>query len=132
MAAITATVVGMTAEQAARPRARRRERHPLLGGFPLSVLTLATFVVVFAILTARLQGGADPALRASTGASSSVMGEEGPGGRIVTRSSGASSGHAGALAGAAAPRQGEGAGAVRTRASGSRGEESRGEGAGDA
>ena len=45
-------------------RGRRAQRHPLLGAFPLAVMTLATFLVVFALLMARLERGADPALSA--------------------------------------------------------------------
>jgi len=43
-----------------------REAHPLLGAFPLAVMTLATFLVLFALMMARLNGGTDPDLSAST------------------------------------------------------------------
>jgi hypothetical protein len=48
----------------AHRRAPRPIGHPLLGAFPLAVMTLATFFVVFTILMARLQSGMDPALTA--------------------------------------------------------------------
>jgi hypothetical protein len=41
-------------------------RHPLLGAFPLTVMTLATFLVVFAMMMARLTAGADPAVKGAT------------------------------------------------------------------
>jgi hypothetical protein len=44
---------------------RRREAHPLTQAFPLSVMTLAAFLVAFTILMARLHAGVDPALRRS-------------------------------------------------------------------
>ncbi len=65
--ATAATAAVMTTDQVTGSRGRRRERHPLLGAFPLSVLTLATFLVVLAVLAARLQSGSDPALSAFAG-----------------------------------------------------------------
>ncbi|MHB8234502.1 MAG: hypothetical protein ACYDHT_07600 [Solirubrobacteraceae bacterium] len=46
----------------------RRQSHPLLGLFPLATMALATFLVVFALMMARMQTGADPALRAGQSA----------------------------------------------------------------
>jgi hypothetical protein len=71
---------------AKRGSAPPAKRHPLLGAFPLGVMTLATFLVVFAIMMARLQGGLDPALRAATGGTTVVRNASG--GAIVTRASG--------------------------------------------
>ena len=62
-----------------------RHNHPLLNAFPLAVMTLATFLVVFALLMARLTAGADPALR--TGASSALVRESASGGAVRTRAS---------------------------------------------
>jgi len=58
------------------------------GGVPIAVMALATFLVVFALMVARLPAGAGPALRASAGP------------------------------GAPGEREGAGAPAVRTRTSG--------------
>ena len=93
--------------------ARRSTRHPLLGAFPLAVMTLATFLVVFAIMMARLQGGLDPALRATAGSTTVVRGS---GGAVVTRASG---GAAPALSPSGAPARS--GGPVLTRTSGSSG-----------
>lgn len=70
--------------------ASHRRRHPLLSAFPLTVMTLATFLVVFALMMARLQAGADPALRASA-PGALVAGSSGSP-AITTRTSGASAG----------------------------------------
>ncbi|MHB8242964.1 MAG: hypothetical protein ACYDHN_13365 [Solirubrobacteraceae bacterium] len=59
---------------------RARTAHPLLGAFPLAVMTLATFLVLFALLMARLTAGFDPALRAQT----PVVRTIGPAGEAVT------------------------------------------------
>jgi hypothetical protein len=65
----------------------KRGNHPLLGAFPLAVFTLATFLVIFALMMARLTAGADPALRAQR--STAVL-TRGPGGTVLTtRTSGA-------------------------------------------
>jgi hypothetical protein len=72
-----------------RGKTSRAKRHPLLGAFPLAVMTLATFLVVFAIMMARLQGGLDPALRAGTSGTTVVRNVSG--GKVVTRASGTAS-----------------------------------------
>lgn len=73
--------------QAARGTTAARSTHPLLGAFPLAVFTLATFLVIFALMMARLTAGADPALRAQR--STAVL-TRGPGGAVLTtRTSGA-------------------------------------------
>jgi hypothetical protein len=69
---------------AAKPSAGRR--HPLLNAFPLTVMTLATFLVLFTLMMARLQAGADPALRASA-PGALVAGRPGSA-AITTRASG--------------------------------------------
>jgi hypothetical protein len=120
--ATAVTAVGMTTDRplrvdspadGARPVAPAR--HPLLGAFPLAVMTLATFLVVFAILMARLQSGIDPALSAAANATSVVRGASG--GAVVTRASG-SAGPAVSTSGAPA----EPASPVITRTSGSSGD----------
>jgi hypothetical protein len=58
----------------------------MLGAFPLAVMTLATFAVVFAIMMARLQWGLDPALRAASNGAALVRGSSG--GTVLTRASG--------------------------------------------
>jgi hypothetical protein len=50
-------------------------------------MTLATFLVLFALMMARLRAGADPALRAST--STSVVAAGSAIGAVTTRTSGA-------------------------------------------
>jgi hypothetical protein len=65
----------------------KRGTHPLLGAFPLAVFTLATFLVIFALMMARLTAGADPALRAHP---NTAVVTRGPGGAVLTtRTSGA-------------------------------------------
>lgn len=63
-------------------------RHPLLGVFPLTVMTLATFLVLFTLMMARLTAGADPALRA--GNSGAVVETVSAGSPLRTRTSGGS------------------------------------------
>jgi hypothetical protein len=66
-----------------------RRGHPLLRPFPLAIMTVATFLVVFTLMMARLTAGADPALRASVtaGAISRPVGSGAS--TVVTRASGA-------------------------------------------
>lgn len=45
-----------------RARPADRQAHPLTRAFPLTMMTVAAFVVAFAILMARLHAGVDPAL----------------------------------------------------------------------
>lgn len=77
---------GSAATTPTRGKPSLAKRHPLLGAFPLAVMTLATFLVVFAIMAARLQGGLDPALRAATSGTTVVRSASG--GAVVTRASG--------------------------------------------
>jgi hypothetical protein len=81
---VRATGVGTVIDRSARPAqspvsrqaggrvrrlrnpARSPERCTPLDAFPLAVMSLATFLVLFTFMMARLTGGADPALLAST------------------------------------------------------------------
>lgn len=94
-------------------RARRSHGHPLLRAFPLAVMTLATFLVVFTILMARLQSGVDPALGPAATGSLVVPGSSR--GAILTRASG---GAAPAVLKSGSPSSSTGP--VLTRTSGSR------------
>jgi hypothetical protein len=72
--------------RSARGSTPARKAHPLLGAFPLAVMTLATFLVLFTLMMARLQAGAGPAL--GSGASGAlVAGPQGTG-AVRTRTSG--------------------------------------------
>ena len=62
-----------------RPRRRR-----LPGPFPVVLATIATFLVVLALLAVQLQAGRDPAL----GSGATVAQLSGGGHRVVTRTSG--------------------------------------------
>lgn len=106
---------------AQRKRSRERSGHPLMRPFPLVVMTLATFLIVFALLMARLSAGADPALRAgvSAGAISRPVGAAAT--TLTTRASGAGAAvpavaQSGAAEGSTAP-----AAAIVTRTSGAPG-----------
>jgi hypothetical protein len=77
---------GSAATAPRRGKPSLSKRHPLLGAFPLAVMTLATFLVVFAIMAARLQVGLDPGLRAATSGTTVVRNASG--GKVVTRASG--------------------------------------------
>ncbi len=60
----------MKRQPAPTPPARSvqtRNAHPLLGAFPLAVMTLATFMVLFALTMARLKADAGTAVRTSPG-----------------------------------------------------------------
>ncbi|HYM55915.1 MAG TPA: hypothetical protein VES97_11170 [Solirubrobacteraceae bacterium] len=94
--------------------------HVLLRPFPLAVMTLATFLVVFTLMMARLTAGSDPALRASAGSAAALV--EGSGGSVVrTRASG--SGAAGAATSQVAAAEGSSVAtpAIVTRSSGATG-----------
>jgi hypothetical protein len=101
------------------PRAseRTRKSHPLAGAFPLAVMTLATFLVLFAVMMARLKAGVDPALRAGPSSSLAVGGA----GAVRTRTSGG--GEPAGLATPVAASEGASAAssAIVTRASGASG-----------
>jgi hypothetical protein len=81
----TGLTAGELPQQAPRPRQARRA-HPLLGAFPLVVMTLATFLVLFTLMMARLRAGVDPALRTSTSTSLAATGSAPS--AVTTRASG--------------------------------------------
>jgi hypothetical protein len=103
-----------------RPRTSARSHpHPLLGAFPLVVMTLATFLVVFTLMMARLSAGADPAVHVGT--SISLGAARSGASPVRTRASGG-----GESAAAAIPAAGSGEAsatmpAVVTRTSGAAG-----------
>lgn len=70
-----------TPPASAHRSARAGNAHPLLSAFPLSVMTLGVFMVLFALMMTRLEAGADPALRPST---STALHAESPGASAVT------------------------------------------------
>lgn len=84
-----------------RPASRRSRSHPLLRPFPLVVLTLATFLVVFAFMMGSLRGGtAAPAPAGRPGKVALVNGK-----RLVVRTT-----PSGRIVAAGAPAAAEGAG----------------------
>jgi hypothetical protein len=81
----TGLAAGERPQEALRRR-QARHAHPLLGAFPLVVMTLATFLVLFALMMARIGAAADSALRANTSISVAAPGSAtGP---VTTRASG--------------------------------------------
>jgi hypothetical protein len=87
--------------------------HPLLAPFPLAVMTLAAFLVVFALMMARRTASTGP--RLAGGHEAALV--AGPGGALRTRASGA---RTGLLAGAGTgTRPAPASPAVVSRASGS-------------
>lgn len=100
----------------ARGSARVRSSHPLLGAFPLAVMTLATFLVLFTLMMARLTAGADPALRA--GGASSLVETASGGSPLRTRASGGGASAATAVPVAASEGSSSTSPAVVTRSSG--------------
>ena len=101
---------------------QRSAARAVLGALPLTLMSLAVFLVVFVLLMARLTAGADPALHASATA---ALVQQGGGTRSVrTRTSGGSS--AGPTAPIASGRPGATSASavgpsIRTRSSGSTG-----------
>ncbi len=83
----------------------RRERHPLLHAFPLTVLSLATFLVVFTMMMANLKGA--PTALAPGGSSPKVAVVNGkrlvvtttPSGRVLTTGAPAAAGGSPAVSG---------------------------------
>jgi hypothetical protein len=96
-----------------------RRAHPLLRAFPLAVMTLATFLVVFTLMMARLTAGADPALRASSNTAALVAGSSA--GAVSTRTSGAGAQGAATVQATAAEGASATTPAVVTRTSGTSG-----------
>jgi hypothetical protein len=70
----------------ARTARQRRRAHPLLGAFPLAVMTLATFLVVFSVMTARLKASGTTARPA--GAATALLVPRSGGNGVRTRASG--------------------------------------------
>lgn len=101
------------------PSRSTRATHPLLGAFPLAVMTLATFLVLFTVMMARLRAGADPALHAGT--VSALPANRTATGAVRTRTSGAGPSAALATPVAATGEPSAGSAAVVTRASGAPG-----------
>jgi hypothetical protein len=98
-----------------RPRPRRRSAHPLIGVFPLTVMALATFMVIFTLMMARRTAVADRALQ-SIGASGIVEAAV-QGHTLRTRTSGTAL----AVPSPASGTSASGARAVVTRSSGAAG-----------
>ena len=93
--------------------AQARGAHPLLGAFPLAVMALATFVVLFTLTMAMFKAGAGPALPPSMSTS------------LVASSSGSGAGSkrtngAGESTARATPAVASKGAAIATRASGAR------------
>jgi hypothetical protein len=70
----------------ARTARQRRRAHPLLGAFPLAVMTLATFLVLFSVMTARLKASTTTARPA--GAATALLAPRSGGSSVRTRASG--------------------------------------------
>lgn len=98
---------------------RRRASHPLLGAFPLSVMTLAVFLVVFAVIAARLTAGKDPALLRA-GTQSALVERVSGGAPLRTHTSGAAAtgGNGSAVPAVAGEGSAQSTPAIVTRASG--------------
>jgi hypothetical protein len=101
-----------------RTSRQRRHAHPLLGAFPLAVMTLGTFLVLFSLMMARLKASATPALPSS--GATALLARPSAGSSVRTRTSG---GAAAAIVTsvAAAERSPAATPAILTRASGSAG-----------
>lgn len=103
-----------------RTSRQRRHAHPLLGAFPLAVMTLGTFLVVFSLMMARLKASATPALP-SSGATALVARPAG-GSSVRTRASGGGGAAAAIATPVAAPERSPATTpAIVTRASGTAG-----------
>jgi len=102
--------------RSARHSAQARQAHPLLGAFPLVVITLATFLVVFTLMMARLEASTDPALRAST--SAPLVAASTGAGAVTTRTSGGGESTATATPAAGSEESSATTPAVVTRSSG--------------
>ncbi len=84
----------------------------------MAVMTLATFLVIFTLMMARLSVGADPALR---GAANPVALTAGSAGGVTTRASGASAATSSTVQAAAGQGAATATPAVVTRSSGATG-----------
>lgn len=106
----------MEPPRSAQGSVQARKVHPLLGAFPLAVMALATFLVLFALMMARLKAGADPSLRPST--STSLVARSSGSRAVTTRTSGGGELTATATPAAASEESSETPAAIVTRASG--------------
>jgi hypothetical protein len=97
---------------------RARNAHPMLSPFPLTVMTLTIFLVLFALMMARLKASADPALRAST--TTPVAAASSGGRAVITHASGGGE-SAAKLAPAAGSEESSASPSVITRRSGAPG-----------
>jgi hypothetical protein len=70
----------------ARTARQRRRAHPLLQAFPLAVMALATFLVLFSLMAARLKASATTALPSSSAAA--LVAGRSRGSSVTTRASG--------------------------------------------
>ena len=109
------------ASQPARPP-RTRAAHPLLAPFPLAVMALSTFLVVFTLMMARMSAGTRTSLSANVPAA--LVAASG-GTRLRTSASGGSAATAATTAtatvtGAGGPSAAVAVPAVLTRSSGAR------------
>ena len=98
---------------------RARSAHPLLGAFPLAIMTLATFLVLITVMMARLRAGADPALRPIV--NSGLVARSSGTGALTTRTSGGSASAPAATPPATSEEPPVARAAVVTRASGAQG-----------
>jgi hypothetical protein len=108
-----------------RRDARVRKAHPLLGAFPLAVMTLASFLVLFTLMMARLTSRANPALGAS--ASSALVASGGGAGAVQTRTSGGGGARAALAPVAASEGSARTSAAIVTSSSGAAGTYARGD-----
>lgn len=92
--------------------ARARAGHPLLHAFPLAVMSVATFLVVLALLAARLPSPSAPGIGSSAPATALVAGSGGT--PLSTRTSGAASGAAAAAPPVTPATAAEGSPAIST------------------
>ena len=102
-----------------RAAAGSETAHPLLRPFPLAVMAFATFLVVFALMMARLTAGLHPALR--PGAITAPLAEGSSAAVVSTRTSGSLAQPAPAVQAASPEGPAATAPAIVTRASGGTG-----------
>jgi hypothetical protein len=107
---------GATGAAQARAAVASEVAHPLLRPFPLVVMALATFLVVFALMMARLTAGLHQTLR--PGAITASLTEGSSAAVVRTRTSGSTAQSAPAVQAASAEGPSVTAPAIVTRASG--------------
>ncbi len=69
--------VSLTPSRHARASAQEREAHPLLDAFPLTVMTLATLLVLFALAMTWLNAGEDSPRHPPTSATAVTRASQG-------------------------------------------------------